>query len=404
MNRNTAFLSAAQGLMLTAQTLVIASSALVGHGLAPDRAYATLPLAMQFLATMLTTIPAALLMERIGRKVGFMSATLFGAFGAALAAFAIVFQQFSWFVLGSVLIGMFNGFGSYFRFAAADAAEDKHKARAVSLVMAGGVVAAFVGPNLAAWSKDVLETAPFAGAYGALVGVYALVFVVLSFLRLPRACARRPGDRTGRPLLTLALQPTFLVALICATFGYGVMSLIMTATPLAMHAHAYSFGDTSLVIQWHVFGMFAPSFFTGHLIGRFGVLRVLAAGALIGLLAVGTNLLGASVGHFWLALLLVGVSLNFLFIGGTTLLTAAYRAEERAKSQALNDFIVFTTVTLASLSAGILQNLLGWTAVNLGVMPLLIIALLSVLWLSWRRQPPMSSQILPQPPDKQVLH
>lgn len=397
--RNTTVFAVSQGLMLTAMTLVIATSALVGHSLAPNKAYATMPLAAQFLATMLTTIPAALLMERIGRKAGFMLATVFGISGATLAALAIASHQFWWFMAGSVLLGVFNGFGNYYRFAAADAVDDRHKSRAIGYVMAGGVVAAFIGPNLARWSKDLIDAAPFAGGYAALVVVYFLALVALSVLRLPaqsRAAKRSAGVSSGRPLRALVAQPKFVVALICATFGYGVMSLVMTATPLAMHQHAYAFEDTSFVIQWHVFGMFAPSFVTGHLILRFGVLRILGAGALIGLLSVTTNLVGTTVGHFWLALLLLGVSWNFLFVGGTTLLTEVYRPEERAKCQALNDFTVFTTVTIASLSAGALQNFLGWQAVNLGVLPLLAAALLSVLWLSRRLRPPLTPDPSPQ--------
>lgn len=396
--RNTSVLSISQGLMLTAMTLVIATSALVGQRLAPDQAYATLPLALQFLATMLTTFPAALGMERIGRKTGFMVATLFGMSGAALAASAIVHGQFWWFAAASVLIGMFNGFGNYFRFAAADAADEAHKSRAVGFVMAGGVVAAFAGPYLANTTRSLWSGAPFAGSYAALVGVYALALLVLTFLQLPpRPAVETTSANPARPLRTLAAQPRFAVAMLCATLGYGVMTLIMTATPLAMHHHAYDFHSTSFVIQWHVFGMFAPSFVTGHLILRLGVLRVMGAGAVIGLAAATTNLLGSSVGHFWLALLLLGISWNFLFIGGTTLLTGAYRPEERARSQALNDFTVFTTVTLASLSAGALQNWIGWRAVNVGVVPLLALALLSVVWLARRPSAPQATEATAHP-------
>lgn len=384
---------------MSAMSLVIATSALVGRALAEDKSYATLPLAAQFLATMLTTVPAALLMERIGRKAGFMLATGFGMSGAAVAAFAIATQQFWWFLGGSVLLGMFNGFGNYFRFTAADVVDDSHKSRAIGYVMAGGVAAAFVGPNLARWTKDVVDGAPFAGGYAALVLLYCSALIMVSLLRLPAPTGRAIGATPapgGRPLPGLLLQPKFLVALVCATFGYGVMSLVMTATPLAMQDHAYAFEDTSFVIQWHVFGMFAPSFVTGHLLLRFGTLRILGAGAVIGLLAVTTNLLGSSVTHFWLALVLLGVSWNFLFVGGTTLLTEVYRPEERAKCQALNDFAVFTTVTVASLSAGALHNAFGWQAVNLGVLPLLAVALLSVLWLSRRSEPPLTAGTAPQ--------
>lgn len=372
--------------MMSGNSSLVAISALTGYALATDKSLATLPLAAQFIATMLTSIPAALLMERFGRKKGFMAATSLGMSGSILATYAILTGNFWLFALATMLIGAFNGFGNYYRFAAADSVDAGSKARAISWVMTGGVIAAIIGPNLAKYTRDVIASAPFAGSFGALCSLYVISLVVLGFLALPS----KPADEKdipvvpARPLAEIARQKKFIVALICGMLGYGVMSLVMTATPLAMQHHHPNFDDTAFVIQWHVLGMFAPSFFTGRLIARFGLNTIMTTGALFGLACVSINLSGTSVWHFWLALVLLGVSWNFLFIGATTLLTATYHANERARAQSANDFSVFTAVALSSLSAGYLQHQLGWKAVNIGVIPLLFIVLLSLAWLRWR--------------------
>ena len=372
--RNIPLLSFAQAMMMSGNSLMITASALVGLALAEDKALATLPLASGFVAIMLTSIPAAWLMHRIGRKHGFMLATGFGMSGGALATWAILNGDFWAFVAASFVMGMYNGFGNYYRFAAADAVDTAHKSRAISFILAGGVIAAFVGPNLANFSRDWISNATFAGSYAAIVGLHLLTLLALSLLHLPREADDQADiGPPPRPLKQIARQRSFVIALICGTLGYGVMSLVMTATPLAMDHHAHHFDDTSFVIQWHVLGMFAPSFFTGFLIERFGLRNILRVGALLGFGTVAINLGGSSVWHFWLALLLLGISWNFLFIGATTLLTQAYHPSEKARTQAANDFAVFTTVTLASLSAGALQHQFGWEMVNIGVLPLLTI-------------------------------
>jgi MFS family permease len=378
MKKNVLLLAAAQAMMMTGGSLLIATSALVGFRLSPDKTLATLPLAMQMLASLLTSIPASLLMQRIGRRGGFLLGSVLGLAGAALAAWAIVAGSFALFVLAAALSGMFTGFGSYYRFAAADAASEDYKSRAISYVLAGGVVAALVGPNLAHWTHTWLA-APFAGSFVALTGIMLLSFVTLLFLDIPRRTAET-GDG-GRSLTAIAAQPAFVVAAIGGMFGYGVMALVMTATPLSMHDHHYAFGDTAFVIEWHVLGMFAPSFFTGSLIRRFGVLNVMLAGAVLNAACVLVNLGGTSLAHYWLALTLLGVGWNFLFIGATTLLTETCTPAEKAKTQALNDFLVFGTVTLAVLSAGHLQHHFGWRAVNLGVVPLILVTLAALVWL-----------------------
>lgn len=385
MKKNVWLLSLCQALMNSGNSLLVATSSLVGYGLASDKSLATLPLALQFLATMLTSVPASLLMKRVGRRAGFIVGTLLGLTGSGLAAWGIVHHDFVFFCAGAAFFGGFNGFGTYYRFAAADVATPDYRSAAISYVMAGGVVAAFVGPNLASWTHDWLTATPFAGSYLALTGIYAASLLVLLALDIPPPPAQESHDG-GRPLSQIAAQGTYVVAVLGAALGFGIMSLVMTATPLAMHAHAHPFEQTAFVIQWHVFAMFAPSFFTGHLIKRFGALNVMLAGAVFTLLCVGVNLVGTQVVHFWAGLFLLGLGWNFLFVGGTTLLTETYRAEEKAKAQALNDFMVFTVVTIASLSAGALQYHFGWQMVNVGVLPLIVLIVGSLLWLRYQRR------------------
>ena len=397
---NIPLLAICQALMLSGMSLIITTAALVGYALAEDKSLATLPLAAQYIATMLTSIPAAMLMDRIGRKTGFMVATVFGASGGTIATLAIAGGEFWFFVLGTMLIGVFNGFGTYFRFAAADAVPEDKKSRAISYIMAGGVVAAFVGPNMANLTRDWLYTVEFAGSYATVVGFYVTAFFVMAFLKLPH---RKDDPKelvyAQRPLSIIASQPRFIVALLCGMLAYGVMTLVMTATPLAMNHHAHSFANTSFVIQWHILGMFAPSFFTGNLIKRFGEISIMTTGVFLGLACVVINLTGNSVEHFWIALLLLGISWNFLFIGATSLITTTYHQCERAKTQALNDFVVFTTVAVASLSAGSLQHHFGWEIVNIGVLPLLLIMLLALIWLKLKPSKPES----PEPSDTTPL-
>ena len=395
MKRNVWLLAGCQALMNSGNSLLIATSALVGFKLAADKSLATLPLALQFFTSMLTTIPASFLMKAIGRQAGFMIGTLLGLVGAGLAAWGIVTGNFVYFCLAAALIGAFNGFGTYYRFAAADVATPDYRSRAISYVMAGGVVAALVGPNLAHWTSEWLAGIEFAGSYLSLLGIYGLSLVALLFVRVP-APTTTPAHAHGRPLADIARQPAFIVALAAGALGVGVMALVMTATPLAMHQHAHAFADTAFVIEWHLLGMFAPSFFTGHLIRRFGVLNVMLAGVALNIGCVAVNLAGTEVAHFWAALTLLGVGWNFLFIGGTTLLTETYTEAEKAKAQALNDFVVFTVITASSLSAGALQYQLGWRAVNLGVVPFIIVILGALLWFKRRcRVPPRA---VPVPP------
>ncbi len=379
MKRNVTLLALSQAVLITGTSLLLASCALVGMTLSSTKALATLPLALLFMAQMTTTIPASLYMQRVGRRPGFMTSSVFGMAGAAIATVGVLKGEFIIFCFGTVLIGVFNGFGQYYRFAAADTAPEEYRSRAISYVLAGGLIAAFAGPNLAKWSRRLVPE-EFAGSYAILTGIYLLAFGCAFFLSMPKpgATTRSAG---GRPLGEIARQPAYLVAVASAMVGYGVMNFIMIATPLAMHDFAHPFSDTAFVIQWHVFGMFVPSFFTGHLIRKFGTANIMLAGVLLLGLCVGINFTGTTVIHFWSSLIFLGLGWNFLFVGATTQLTETYSPGEKAKAQALNDFIVFGTVTLTSLSSGAVQNILGWETINMAVIPFLLLIVLANLWL-----------------------
>ncbi len=378
MKKNVALLAAGQAVMMSGAVLLFATGSLVGQRLATDPTWATLPLALQMAASLAAIIPASLLMARIGRRGGFLLGAGLAVGGAALAAYSIVAGHFALFCLASALIGSFTGIGNYFRFAAVDAASTEYRARAIAYVLAGGVIAALIGPNLGHWGDHLLHGHAFAGGYVILVGLYALVFALLTRLDIPKP---RPFQSAGRPLAVIFRQPAMVGAVLTGALGYGVMSLVMTATPLAMHGHMHGYQDTAFVIEWHVLGMFAPSFFTGRLIQRFGLWRVMMVGALLNAACVAINLIGTTMAHFWLALFLLGIGWNFLFIGATQLLTTGYAAVEQAKVQAANDFAVFGIATLAVLSAGMLQHHYGWTVVNVGVIPGILSILGTLLWL-----------------------
>lgn len=366
--------------MMSCNSLMITASALIGFALAEEKALATLPIAIQHFATMLTSLPASLLMGRVGRKTGFLLASGIGIVGGVAATWAIVNSHFLVFCAASLAFGVFSSFGHYYRFTAAEVVEPHYKSRAISYVLAGGVIAAFIGPNLANFSQDWISGYRFAGSYAAVILLYGLSALAISFTVLPRQILP-PAQHNTRPMSEMILQGRFIVAVICATFGYAIMSLVMTATPLAMNEYSHSFGDTAFVIQCHVLGMFVPSFFTGSLIQRYGCTNIMLIGAMAAAACLAINLSGQSYLHFWFALVLLGIAWNFLYIGGTTLLTETYQPEEKARAQGINDLIVFSTVTLASLSAGAIQYNIGWSAVNMGVAPAVLLVIGSLIWL-----------------------
>jgi predicted MFS family arabinose efflux permease len=383
--RNVFLLAVCQALGQTGLTMVIVGAGLVGYSLADDKSLATLPVAVQFTATMLTTIPASFLMKRHGRRAGFMLGAFLGIVGGLVGALAVWRADFALFLAAHALIGAQTSFVHFYRFAAADTATPAFRPKAISLVLAGACVAAVAGPELAKVTRPLFDPVLFAGTYLAIAALQGAAMLILSFLRIPPPTEEeRTG--TGRPLAVVMRQPTFVVAMTTAAIGYGTMSLVMTATPLAIIACGYGFSDAAFIIQWHALGMFAPSFFTGSLIKRFGTLRIIAAGAVLNAVCLAINLAGVDILNFWSALVLLGIGWNFMFIGATTLLTETYTPAEKAKAQAANDFVVFTVVAVASFLSGALHSGVGWEAVNIGVAPLVAAALGATLWLMVRRR------------------
>lgn len=382
--RNVLLLAGAQALFQTAGVMVMTLSGLVGLQLASDKSLATLPIALMMVASMLTTIPASLFMQRFGRKPGFLLGTALGVGAGVMAAAAIALHSFWLFVAANMLMGGYQGFAQFYRFAAVDAASPDFRSRAISWVIAGGVIAAVAGPTIARFTQG-LGPLPFLASYLALSALSVLASLVVMRIALP-AVAAEEAQGPARPLREILRQPVFVTALLGSMAGFAVMSMVMTATPLAMHMHGHHIDASATVIQWHVLGMFLPSFFTGVLIRRVGVLMVMAAGiALLGAHIV-VALSGFALLHFLSGLVLLGVGWNFLFIGGTTLLTEAYRPAERGKTQAMHDFLVFGAASLASFSAGKLLNVWGWQAVNLTALPLLGVALAAVAMLALSRR------------------
>jgi MFS family permease len=382
--RTVLMLAICQALSMTGASIVGTTGAIVGNMLTPDKALSTLPIAVQMTGLMTATIPAALLMARIGRRPGFWIGASLGVTGAMIATLAIFRADFVLFCVGTYFIGIHNGVVQQYRFAAAEVADDAFRSKAISLVLAGGVVSALFGPETAKWSRDLFAPALFAGCYAMIVGLCVAAAILIYFVDLPKPAPPVFGRR-GRPLAGIAAQPVFIAAAAAAMVGYGVMSLVMTATPIAMLDCGHEFTAAAFVIQWHSLGMYAPSFVTGHLITRFGLIRILLTGAALLLACCLINLAGLGTINFWAANVVLGIGWNFLFIGATTLLTRAYTGEEKAKVQALNDFLVFGTVALSSFASGALLNGVGWGVVQIAIMPFVAAAAGAVLWLRTRR-------------------
>ena len=383
--RNVAVLAAGQALFMTSATMLVILSGLAGFALAESKALATLPVSAVMIGNALTMIPASLLMERIGRRPGFILGAIAGTFGAVVAAVGILISDFTWFVVGSFVIGIYAGFAQYYRFAAADVARRDFKATAISLVMAGGVIAALVGPELAKWSDGLFASTRFLGPYLVVAGLGLAAAIVLLFLDIPRL--REEGIREpARPLLQIMRQPMFVVAAIVGMMGYGVTILMMTATPLAMAAYGHGLDHTAFVIQWHTMAMFAPAFFTGSLIRKFGVATIMLIGTALLAGCIVAALMGVDLIQFSLGLAALGLGWNFTFIGASTLLTEAYLPAERAKVQAANDFLVFGSVATASLLSGVLLDEYDWQAVNYFALPFLLVAMGAIVWLKTLRR------------------
>ena len=377
--------------MLSCTSLTMASSALVGAVLAPTPALATLPLGLAYLCIMITVIPASLLMKRFGRRVGFALGGTAGMIGGTTSALAIYQGNFTLFCAGSAIFGVANGFSHFYRFAAAELVDESYKSRAIAWVLAGGLVAAFVGPNTASLTRALIPDAMFSASFAMIALFCAGIVLIQIFIQFP---VIDNEDRTGqkRPVRFVLTRPAILVAILCAMIAYGTMNLLMTATPLAMNHRDMAFSDTAIIIQWHIVGMFAPSFFTGSLIHRFGVLKIM----LVGALALGGCALVALTGqhymHFVIGLILLGIGWNFLYIGATTLLTEVYLPAEKAVIQGINEFMVFSATAATALASGYLHHSLGWQTLSRYTIPVICFAAFIIILLGWHwRQRPLQT-------------
>lgn len=377
MNRNVILLALCQALLTTGNVLLVSVNGLIGRAIAPSELLITLPVALQFVGLMAATIPASLIMKRIGRKNGFYLGTSFGILGAVLCVIALPDGAFTLFCWGTFLLGIGIGFGTLYRFAAVEVASSGQQSHAISMVMAGGVLAAILGPTLALNSRYWIAETPFVGSFMGLLVLY-LIALLLLFLVKINPTEQDDAPQPERQLGEIIRQDLFIVAVVAGMASYAVMNLIMTATPLAMERYGYSFAAATSVIKWHVLGMFLPSFYTGRLIQRFGALPMIKLGAALILLCILINVQGQSEWHFWTALLLLGIGWNFMFISATQLVTQAYAPAEKAKTQAANEFLVFSMVTLSALGSGWLEATAGWESLNLLMLPVMGIALLVI--------------------------
>lgn len=385
-------LSLAQALFQTATILVTTLSGIVGLSLASDKSLATLPMALISIGTAVTLIPASILMRKIGQRNAFILGTTVGTGAGIVAAFGIYQHSFSLFVIGNMLIGCYQGFAQYYRFAAADSVPEESKGKAISFVMSAGVIAAIAGPNLAKLTQHAGST-PFAYSFLSISVLSVIAMAIIAMLKIKaKPVAAQSQQAPPRPLLRIVSQKEILIALASSAASYSMMIIVMTAAPIAMHSFGHTHDDSATVIQWHVLGMFVPSFFTGALIDRFGVRNIILAGIAIIGLHVSLALAGTDFMNFVSGLIFLGIGWNFMFIGGTTLLTRTYRPEEKEKVQAFHDFLVFGVISVSSFLAGSILDRSGWMMLNITVIPLLVVAAIIALLLRGRYVPTLSPE------------
>ena len=382
--RDIALLACCQALLLINNSGLIAMNGLVGYALVDNKALATLGATSFVVGSAFAAMPAALWMAKVGRRRGFMTGSAIAVVGAAMCALALWLGSFALFCFGTAVIGIYTAFGLQYRFAAAEVAAPEFRAKAISLVLAGGIAGGFLGPQASLWAMDLLPVR-FLGSFLVLSAIAIVALGVQSQVRVPPPSMEETRGG-GRPLTRIARQPVFIVAALSAALGYGIMNLLMTATPLAMSFCGHPFSAAAFVIEWHVVGMYAPGFFTGSLIKRFGALKVITVGIALMGACVAVALSGIALWQFWTALVLLGVGWNFMYTGGTTLLIDAYTPTEKAKTQGLNDVIIFTVMSISSFSSGALISAAGWDWMNLGTLPLLAVVASAVLWVTLLRR------------------
>ncbi|MBP2560791.1 MFS family permease [Neorhizobium galegae] len=385
--RSVALLAGAQAVLGSAPPLVFALGGLVGYQLlGDDKSLATAPLTGFNIGMAAGAVAVAIASRFLGRKASFMLGAILGALGAAIAAIALFHSNFWLFAIGLVLIGLCNGFSQKIRFAAADASPSFYKPKAISWILAAGIVSAVLGPQLAIWTKDLLSPVLFAGAFVAVIPLYLVALVMLTPLKLPQMSGSTVASASARPLGEIVVTQRFLTGMICGISSYALMTFMMTGAPLAMVIGCgFPSEMATLGIQWHVLAMFAPSFFTGMLISRFGVEKIVAAGLLILMGCAVIAHMGIELWNFWGALVLLGIGWNFSFIGSTAIVASSYRPHEADKVQGFHDIILFTTVALSSFSSGKVFTAYGWSFMNLIIWPVTIVCLGLVLALMFKR-------------------
>lgn len=384
--RNIAVLTAAQALGGASPPIVMSLGGLVGQQLAADPAWVTFPVSLFGVGLALGAPPAAFVMRRHGRRNGYLLGTLFGVASGLVAAFGIFTASFWIFCLGAFTAGLYGAYVQSYRFAAADGADGDLKAQAISWVMVGGLVAAVVGPQLVIWTRDTVPGTPYVGSFISQAALALLVIPVLLLLRSPPAIGQA-GPSGGRSLGQILRAPRFMLAVATGVVSYGLMAFVMTAAPVAMVNIGHSVNSAALAIQWHLLAMFAPSFFTGRLMARFGKERVAAVGMVLIAVAAVVALSGVAVENFWLSLMIMGLGWNFSFIGATAMVTDCHSVEERSKAQGANDFFVFGATAVVSFMAGAILNTAGWQAINWLLFPPVALILAPLLWQAARRPP-----------------
>lgn len=379
VRRNILVLALAQALGAASPPIIIALGGIVGQMLSPDAALATLPVSLFSLGLAAGTIPAALIMRRFGRRTGYLLGAAIGAISGLVATLGIVSSAFAVFCLGTFMAGFYGAYVQSYRFAAADAATGALKAKAISRVMIGGLVAAVIGSQLVIWTREAIPAAPFAGSFLSQAGLALLAMPVLMLLRAPPEVATGGNVPAGRPLRVILSMPRLWLAIAAGVVSYALMTFVMTAAPMAMVGCGFTVGEAALGIQWHVLAMFAPSFVTGHLMARFGKERMTALGLVLIAASGVVALMGLELAHFWISLVLLGVGWNFGFIGATAMVTDCHTPEERGKVQGLNDFLVFGTVAAASFASGTLLTASGWELINWLIFPAVALVLVPLL-------------------------
>jgi MFS family permease len=387
--RNVMILVMAQAILGSQMPMIFTIGGLAGQSLATNLCWATLPISLIVLGSMLAATPVSAIMQKYGRRTGFLIGTTAGAIGGAVGAYGLYVASFPIFLLGSFITGIYMSGQGFYRFAAADTASDAYRPKAISYVMAGGLLSAVIGPQLVKVTAESMVI-PFLGTYLAVIAVNVIGSGLFFFLDIPTPKPPAADAPRGRSRMELLKTPAVAVAVICATVSYALMNLVMTSSPLAVVGCGFATNDAANVVTAHVLAMYAPSFFTGHLIARFGVQRIVGLGLLILAGAGGVALMGVELEHFFVALILLGIGWNFGFIGATTMLAANHAPHERGRVQGMNDLIVFGGVTMASLSSGSLMNCSGgtaqegWMAVNMAMLPFLVLATGALIWLAMR--------------------